>query len=86
MKIAKKTKITNSKIDLSKPIENELPFTSDELLNIFKIIDVALADEKIESEIKDWMKLLYNPISSDSLESLHKKVHFYLLDENELGE
>lgn len=81
MKIAKKTKAKTNRINLNESIKNELPFTSDELLNILKIIDVALADENIETEVRDWMKLLYDPIDSDYLEKLHKKVHFYLLDE-----
>lgn len=82
IKIAKKTKI-NNKLNINNPVKSELPFTEKELFNILKIVDVALADEKTESEILDWMKLLHEPMSSDEIEELHRKVHFYLLgDQN----
>jgi hypothetical protein len=81
IKVAKRTKI-NNKLNVNNPVKSELPFTERDILNILKIVDVALADEKTESEIRDWMKLLYEPMSSDEIEELHRKVHFYLLGDN----
>lgn len=78
MKIAKKTKI-NNKLNIENPVKTELPFTEKELFNILKIVDVALADEKTEAEVHDWMKIIYEPMSSEEIEELHRKVHFFLL-------
>jgi hypothetical protein len=78
-KFAQKIKL-KKKINLNNCIKNELPFTEKDILNILKIVDVALADEKIESEIHDWIGVIYEPIRTEELEELHKKVNFFLQD------
>lgn len=65
-------------INLNNSIKKELPFSEDDILNILKIVDVALADEKIEKEVHNWMKNLYESVSFEELESLHKKVNIFL--------
>lgn len=84
IKIAKKTKI-NNQLNIENPVKTELPFTEKELFNILKIVDVALADEKTETEVRDWMKLIYEPLSQEEIEELHRKVHFFLLGDKSIN-
>lgn len=78
-KIAQKIKLKKN-ININNPIKSELPFTEKDILNILKVVDVALGDEKIESEVADWIGVIYDPIKSEELEQLHKKVNFFLQD------
>jgi hypothetical protein len=79
MKIAPKIKIKKKNhINLNNTVKSELPFTEKEILNILRIVDAALADEKIESEIRDWLNVLHDKVSFDDLDNLHKKVSLFL--------
>jgi hypothetical protein len=60
-----------------KKLEN-LPFSENEILNILRIADVALADENLEKEVCNWLNVLHEPIALENLEDLHKKVNIYL--------
>ncbi len=71
-------------INLNNSIKKELPFSENDILNILKIVDVALADEKIEKEIQNWMENLHESISFEELESLHKKVNIFLQTKNKI--
>lgn len=81
MKFAPKIKAKNQ-INLNNSVRSELPFSQKELLNIFKIVDAALADEKIEHEIYDWLNLMHDDVSLEELESLHRKINLFLQGKN----
>lgn len=50
------------------------------------ILDVALGDERLEGEISNWLKTIYNiSLSEQEFEDLHKKVNFYIQEDLEIG-
>lgn len=65
-------------INLNGSVKKELPFSESDILNILKIVDVALADEKVEKEVQNLMENLYESISFEELEDLHRKVNIFL--------
>lgn len=69
-------------INLNNSIKKELPFSEEEIFNILKIVDAALADEKIEEEVSNWLNILHEPISHLDLENLHKKVNIFLQEKS----
>lgn len=63
-----------------------IPFTLDEFSKILMILDVALGDERLEGEISNWLKTIYNiSLSEQEFEDLHKKVNFYIQEDLEIG-
>jgi hypothetical protein len=58
--------------------KSELPFSEIEILNILRIVDVALAEEDLEKEVCNWLNVLHEPIALENLEDLHKKVNIFL--------
>lgn len=82
--IDRKLKFNNNSIrkDVRK---EELPFSSEEIIDILRIVDVALAHENTEKEVQNWLGILHEPIETEKLEDLHKKVNIFLQKLNNIN-
>jgi len=65
-------------INLNNRIKDELPFSSNEILDIFKIVDTILSDEDKEKEVWTSLCSWHEPISLEQMEQLHKKINIFL--------